>query len=348
MKPLNWMVAFLVILGSVLVSGAYGMDKAVAPIYSNDLSVTPKAWTLHGASDRFVKRSGKSCDACHDGSNYPGSDFFRSESNTKTIFLWGVSIFAFLIFAVGMFSNISVWTLGNTRSFHREIRWPVVWRTLFSGVILEGKIFRLSYWRWFNFFSISIGFVTLFVVFLFSVIVRSGFQSTYFLEGAGANFLDFALDFLGFMILIGTLSAAIRRYAVRPSGLVNRTEDLFLIVLLFLIVVSGFLLEALRLAALPWSPDMRYSFVGNALAYLIRSDQAHWLAAHFYVWLIHGALALLLIAVMPFTKIMHFIAAPLAIVLTASEEPMHVFRPGVERTAKCALSEVATGEVKES
>jgi len=153
------------------------------------------------------------------------------------------------------------------------------------------------------------------------------FHLPFFLDGPGANVLDFLMDFLGLMILVGTVSAFLRRSVFKPPELVNRREDLALLVLLFLIVISGFVAEAFRLAAFPWYSEMRYSFVGNAFANLIREEQAHWLSAHFYVWLIHGALALIFIAAIPFTKIMHFATAPLTILFTASEQPMYEFRP---------------------
>lgn len=327
MRGLPWFP--LVALLLVLVPGpvSLGQGREAGPIYSNNPEIAPSAKEFHGTSERFVKRSGKTCVACHDDINYPKRDFFESESHTKHTFIWAVTTLCLMTFAVGVLGSISVWTRGRAKSLHRKIRWPMVWRSLFSWVLFERKIFQANYWRWFNFFSISIGFILLFLVFILSVITRSVFQSPLFLEGAGSNVLDFLMDFLGAMMLVGIVSAFLRRSVFKPPELVNRTEDLVLLALLFFIISSGFVLEAFRLAAFPWYPEMRYSFVGNALAHLIRGEQSRWLAAHFYLWLLHGAAALIFIAMIPFTKIMHFATAPLTILFTSTEQPMYEFRP---------------------
>lgn len=327
MRGLHWFPFIALLLVLVPGSVSLAQDRGPGPIYSNNPEIVPSAKEFHGASEKFVKRSGKTCVACHDDVNYPRRDFFESESHTKQTFIWVVTTLCLMTFAVGILGSISVWRMGRAKSLHRNIRWPIVWRSLFSWVLFERKIFQTNYWRWFNFFSISIGFIMLFLVFLFSVVTRSVFHSPFFLEGTGSNVLDFLMDFLGAMMLVGVVSAFLRRSVLKPPELVNRTEDLVLLALLLFIIVSGFVLEAFRLAAFPWYPEMRYSFVGNALADLIRGEQSHWLAAHFYLWLIHGAAALIFIAVIPFTKIMHFATAPLTILFTSSEQPMYEFRP---------------------
>jgi nitrate reductase gamma subunit len=297
------------------------------PVYSNNPRLVPSAQEFHGASETFVRRSGKSCAACHIDSNYPQGDFFGAEAITRPRLFWICATLSLMIFAGGLLRNISIWRLGEGPSLHKRIRWPIVWRAMVSSVLFEKKILRMSTWRWFNFFAISICFVALFLVFLLSVTVRNLFQLTFFLEGAGSALLDFSMDFLGAIVLIGTVSALIRRYVYKPEGLVNSPEDFWILVLLFAIISSGFVLEAFRLAALPWYPEMRYSVVGNSLANVIRTEGSPWLSWHFYLWLLHGVLALIFIAAMPFTKIMHFITAPLTIVSAASDEPMHEFRP---------------------
>lgn len=319
---------FPVLLGFALIALVVGSAAyAQAPPAGAPLEATASVFGLHGPSERLIQQSGKSCAECHNGVQYPAVAFFQAESNTKYKVLWILTTLSLLIFTVGLVSRIRVWTRGSAKSLHKPIRWPKVWQALTTSVIFQTKILRMNFWRWFIFFSISMGFVALFLVSVVAGSARDVIHSTFLVEDAGANLLDFSMDFLGLVILVGVVAALVRRYIVKPEGLVSRAEDLWVLVMLLLIVATGFLLEALRLAAYPWNPEMRFSFVGNALADLIRQQPDQWLAAHYYLWMIHAALALIFIAAIPFTKIMHFMAAPLTILSTASEQPMHEFQP---------------------
>lgn len=128
---------------------------------------------------------------------------------------------------------------------------------------------------------------------------------------------ELVMDIAGLFILLGILMAAFRRYVLRPKTLETHWDDTAALLLLFLIVFIGFTNEGIRLlvtapAWAQWSP------VGNWVAGLMGSmnfpvDQAA--AVHDALVWVHIALALLLVGLVPFTKMRHLINTPLNILL---------------------------------
>ncbi|MFQ5988171.1 MAG: iron-sulfur-binding reductase, partial [Dehalococcoidia bacterium] len=93
------------------------------------------------------------------------------------------------------------------------------------------------------------------IIFLLSTAIVS---ITYYAIGglAGAPYLglSFVVDVFGILVLIGVIIAAFRRYIQRPDRLDNRPENAIALALVFLVVLTGFIIEGLRIAALnpPW------------------------------------------------------------------------------------------------
>jgi nitrate reductase gamma subunit len=84
--------------------------------------------------------------------------------------------------------------------------------------------------------------------------------------GPGKPFLDVWGDLWGLILLIGLTIAFMRRYVVKAVQLDTILMDNAALIFLFAICLTGFLSEAQRLAAVPYDPSMRYSFVGVLLA----------------------------------------------------------------------------------
>ena len=66
----------------------------------------------------------------------------------------------------------------------------------------------------------------------------------------GGTYLYFSLfvDILGILAIIGIIIAAYRRYIMRPDRLDNKPENAIAISLFFVIVLTGFIVEGLRIA----------------------------------------------------------------------------------------------------
>jgi Fe-S oxidoreductase/nitrate reductase gamma subunit len=140
-----------------------------------------------------------------------------------------------------------------------------------------------------------------------------GFQ---FLTGNIYIFYELVLDVLGVLLLVGLGMAAYRRYVIRPARLQQSPvknftwDDAYAIVMLALVLVTGYVVEGLRIAVTQpawaaWSP------VGNLLAsvFLGMGDVTN-STLHLVIWVGHMLVAFVFIASIPFTKLFHILAAP--------------------------------------
>ncbi len=123
------------------------------------------------------------------------------------------------------------------------------------------------------------------------------------------------MDIAGLALLAGLLIAFYNRYISKPTRFAkvwpHAKDDGAVLTLLLTITVLGFFVEALRLAS---GMPAYTAIIGAALSKLVPFN----LAAYQTLWSLHSLLALLFIALIPYTKLAHVIAAPLNI-LTRSE-----------------------------
>lgn len=118
-------------------------------------------------------------------------------------------------------------------------------------------------------------------------------------------------DLFGLLLLIGVVLAASRRYIQRPDNLHNTPADFYMLGILALMVVQGFLLEALRIAATQdsWAA---YSFVGNILSFFFWGLPIRSLTAlHYLIWWFHTLTVFVFIALLPYTKFLHILTSTL-------------------------------------
>jgi Fe-S oxidoreductase/nitrate reductase gamma subunit len=147
----------------------------------------------------------------------------------------------------------------------------------------------------------------------------------------GSFYLGYSLvlDVFGFALAVGLGIMAVKRGIQRPARLdyrrPDREEDRRLYVVgdwvflgsLFFLALTGFLLEAFRIAGTnpsfeTWSP------VGWAVGHAFRglgmtAQEAS--SAHFATWWTHGVVALAFVSSIPFTKAVHMLAGPANVVV---------------------------------
>lgn len=135
-------------------------------------------------------------------------------------------------------------------------------------------------------------------------------------------FQSFVVDVFGALVLLGILMAAGRRWLARSRKLVYSQEAAGILAALFVIIVSGFLLEGWRIAVTedPWAS---WSPIGNLTAVLSRQvmSVAAMQSAHAVLWWFHLVLCFAFLAWLPYTKMLHALTGPLNI-YTANLEPM--------------------------
>ncbi|MBE9502355.1 MAG: 4Fe-4S dicluster domain-containing protein [Chloroflexi bacterium] len=132
------------------------------------------------------------------------------------------------------------------------------------------------------------------------------------LEGKPYLGASFVVDVLGLAVLVGLGIAVYRRYIQRPDRLDNKPEDAIALSLIFVIVLTGFIIEGLRIAALDpdwgaWSPGgwvMAQIFGGLSVGTLETIHKSLW---WFHVGLALGAIVYVALT---FSSLAHIVVSP--------------------------------------
>ncbi len=127
-------------------------------------------------------------------------------------------------------------------------------------------------------------------------------------------FQSLAVDLFGAFLLVGIGLAMIRRWRQKPSRLVFSDEASAILIAIFVVAASGFLVEGWRIAATDdpwgsWSP-IGYLIAQGSLAILSESTLT---TAHAMVWWGHCVVTFAFLAWAPYTKLAHVVTAPLNI-----------------------------------
>jgi nitrate reductase gamma subunit len=274
------------------------------------IQLAPPVYATVEYVKEFKKEPKKLCVHCHVDHAYPGKSFFEAENLYKWVFMWMTGGVAVVIFSYGMFAKLLIWRKGRKDSYRKKKK-TNVFKFLFNDAFLQKGILRLNSLRWVNYMTLSMGFSVLFILMLFvyGYIIAANFR-TFGIPSPGGRILDFLMDFLGLSILVGIILSALRRYVFKQSQLKTEVRDNVALLFIFLIVVTGFLLEAFRIAVLPYSLKHSASFVGFTLALLFRNLPLNWTTFHFYMWNFHFLLAFAFIAYVPYSKFVHIVTCP--------------------------------------
>jgi len=144
-----------------------------------------------------------------------------------------------------------------------------------------------------------------------------------FLKGTFYQWFELILDVFGIVLLVGLGMAVYRRYVMKPERLKATVypkgdlDALYLIAVLFLITVTGYAIEGLRIvgdtrieanSTEPWAP------VGFLLskAFGSLSDPAIG-STHLFFWCVHTVLSCAFVASIPFTKAFHVFSSTMNI-----------------------------------
>jgi Fe-S oxidoreductase len=134
-------------------------------------------------------------------------------------------------------------------------------------------------------------------------------------------FQSFIVDVFGALTLFGVSLALWRRLQLKPKKLVYTDEAETILLALFAIVLTGFLVEGWRIAAThdPWGAWSPFGYaVGRASALVLSKTLLQHM--HFVAWWTHAILVFGFIAWAPYTKMIHALTGPLNI-YTARLEP---------------------------
>lgn len=241
-------------------------------------------------------------------------------------FFWIIQTLSILLFLAGLAYKYSFYRQGQRKSLYRRPDYRLMLKAFCRYVMIQKQLARQSIFRWFIHISIFYGFLGLLLlsviaVALETVIPQGSGLSRYLLYGQGHNYYKLAGDIFGLLILLGLLLALYRRFVQRDRQLYTDQSDSVTLVFLLFMVITGFMLEGVRIALSPFSPELQYSFVGYRLAALFGHGVA---IKNFttWLWVFHSTLNAAFFAYIPHSKFMHIINSPIEIALNASEERM--------------------------
>jgi len=147
------------------------------------------------------------------------------------------------------------------------------------------------------------------------------FTNIIFMQGDFYLTLEFLGDTLGLAFVIGLIIAVYRRFVQRLEKLETRWDDYLVLTMLIWIGVSGFFLEAMRFLATEPSWAI-YSPVGYAISQLIGiSSISESQARNLYqvLWWAHMFSVMALIAIWPYTKLVHVLTSTLNIAVSPTK-----------------------------
>ncbi len=238
--------------------------------------------------------------------------------------LWGVSeslvlrlhyvffAIATIIFLLGVFRWYRIISVGRNdekrfdnlgKRFYYVLRDGLAFVRLYVRESKIGIMHILILW---GFILLTIGTLTLTVA---EYVSSSFFRGTFYL------IFEATMDLAGVALLAGLFIAVYTRYISKPSRFAKKWkfawDDGMVLSLLIVITVLGFFIEAIRISS---GMPAYTAIIGGALAGLLPFN----LTAYRAVWSLHSLLAMLFIALIPYTKLAHIIAGPLNI-LTKTE-----------------------------
>jgi hypothetical protein len=235
-----------------------------------------------------------------------------------------ITILALLLFALGMGGLITIWFSGGRPKGGRDggtggFRFSPLMTVLVAEVLCLKKLYRLSLARW-----------TVHALIYYPILMRLAFG----IVALGLSLLlpDTALtlamldknhplralffDLTGMMILAGAGVALLRLEADRGAVRHLPAPGRGMTALLGLIVLVGFILEGLRIAMTGWPAGAHYAVLGYGISLMVKGMTGI-TTIYGYLWYGHVALTGVFVAMIPFTRMLHILTAPVVLVAAA-------------------------------
>ena len=196
-------------------------------------------------------------------SDVPFRDTFWNVPLWAQFLLYALSFVAIGVFALGMWQRVALWREGGRPSAastaSRSGSGSSIRHGLLQGRILTqrypGVMHALMFW---GFCVLFLGTVLATIDYDITLRLPLGLDFK-LLQGPFYLLYELSLDLFGLFFVVGLGLALYRRFVVRPARIDPTAHFAWVLALLFVINVTGFVLEACRLAVVkpwwaPWSP----------------------------------------------------------------------------------------------
>jgi len=171
--------------------------------------------------------------------------------------LYLLLIIALVIFGYGVYKHVKLWKLGQPENRWKDVG-PGI-KDVFIYGIFHKRILKDSYPGLMH-FGLFFGFVIL--AFATAIITLQADFGLQIFHGWLYLFIKLSSNLFGLIALLAILVAAYRRYIQRPDRLDNKPDDAITLGLLFIILVTGFVIQGVRIAVIP-DPWASWAFVGQ-------------------------------------------------------------------------------------
>lgn len=268
-----------------------------------------------------------------------GGYFFDEAAQGRLAFKWivfgPVAIAAIIVLDVGLYRLLVEKNRPTYQRYRRVISREAgdpaaMRRALLDEVILHKSLFSVSRFRWLRHTLIYWGFMLLFATELFAVLFREilasfGLGRLWATDHPLRLLFDVAFEVSGLAVLVGCALALVWRVMVNGTE-EQKYSDTPTALFLFAVVLSGFFVEALRIAAAAPDPMHAISFVGYFMAAPI-GDPAWWYATFYEpLWALHVYGSCLFIAYVPVKRLIHSCATPLGRLMTSQTRALETKR----------------------
>lgn len=267
---------------------------------------------------------------------------------------WMIHLTMLALFGVEMVLVMSIWLRGRVPGLPATASpWRKLWaglvyllRLIFSrrlwrmviALINDGlvhrRILRVSRYRWLAHITVFGSFVLLGLLSTVTGLAVEIFPNllppdhivntnviSVTLRNVDHPIIAFVNDFFGLVILFGMVLIIYRRYFTKDAQLRTIPADGVIIVLLTGIVVTGFVVEPLRLLShQPLAPTAAWGFIGYPLARLLQPLNLHWEAWYNAAFWVHFVIPNMLLFYAPFSRFAHVIMSPVIVTLNSLEE----------------------------
>ena len=171
--------------------------------------------------------------------------------------------------------------------------------------------------------------------------------------------LSFIVDALGIGVIVGVLIATFRRYIQRPDRLDNKLENAIALSLIFVIVLTGFIIEGLRIAYFtanplafqeiypafgPYNPSWEvWSPGGWVFAQMFGGVSGGvLLLAHKSLWWFHTVLGLgaIIYVALTFSSLSHIVVAPFNVLFRSSRPKGALVPIGLEEAETFGVAKI--------
>ncbi len=250
--------------------------------------------------------------------------------------LWNIShyylmypalLVALVFFGIGLWRRLNYWRQGKSDPTIKP-PWPPRLLRSFLDTILQRRVLESIVPGLFHisiFWSFIILLVATTVVGIDMYLPWKIFQGRFYL------WISLLADLAGLFFTLGLGVAFVRRYLLRPAKLKSSWQDALIHGAFFYLMLSGFLLEAIRIryAGDPWAAWTPFGYAMSFLFVAVPENLGRFI--HVSNWWLHALVTFGLIALIPYTKLLHLITIPVNSALNSNRRRGELARPDLAK-----------------